>query len=394
MILMSVFKGSGRGSPFRVERSQPFNARMTTPLAPTVRGAYTDGDMVITLFDDTAIARDGLPCRNISTRLAGGLRLPRRRRLHLGCRLDDRRQGRTARRRRDLYKYVHDQTLRLMNHGYTAPEIAEMLELPTSLGHEWCNRDYYGAVRHNVKAIYQKYLGWYDANPANLDPLPPAPQAKKYVEYMGGAAAILAKARKDYEAGEYRWVAEVTNRVVFAEPDNSEARALNAAAFEQLGYLSEAATWRNAYLFGAYELRHGVAKLHRKPVSPDVVSALPVDMFFDYLGVRVNGPKADGKTIVVNWRLSDTNQSYVLNLENSALTYVAGRLSDKADATVTLTRGALAKLMQGQTTLPEIASTKEVEIAGDRAKLIELFELFDTFDGSFPIVEPKSNTHR
>lgn len=294
---------------------------------------------------------------------------------------------------RDLYKYVHDQTLRLLNHGYTASEIAEAIILPPSLANEWHNRDYYGAVRHNVKAIYQKYLGWYDANPATLDPLPPAEQAKKYVEYMGGAAAILAKANEDYAAGQYRWVAEVTNRVVFADPTNAEARALNAAAFEQLGYLAEAATWRNAYLFGAHELRHGAAKMHRSPVSADLVSALSVDMFFDYLGVRLNGPKADGKRMVVNWHFVDTNERYVLNLENAALTYVAERLSDKPDAAVRLTRGAMIKVMQAKATLPEMVDTADLDVTGDRAKLLALFDLFDVFDGGFPIVEPKSDDH-
>lgn len=289
-------------------------------------------------------------------------------------------------RHRDLYKYVHDQTLRLMNHGYTAPEIAEMLTLPPSLANEWHNRDYYGAVRHNVKAIYQRYLGWYDANPANLDPLPPAQQAKKYVAYMGGAEAILAKARKDFEAGDYRWVAEVTNRVVFAEPDNAEARELNAAAFEQLGYLSEASTWRNAYLFGAHELRNGTATAARRGVNPDVASALTVEMIFDALGVRLNGPKADGKRIVVNWVFSDTGESYILNLENAALTYVAGRLADNADATLTLPRAAMFKLMQART---DAKGMEGIKVDGNPAKIIELLGLLDDFSGSFPIVEPK-----
>ena len=288
---------------------------------------------------------------------------------------------------RDLYKYVHDQTLRLMNHGYTAPEIAEMLTLPPSLANEWHNRDYYGAVRHNVKAIYQKYLGWYDANPANLDPLPPAQQAKRYVAYMGGAAAILAKARQDFAAGDYRWVAEVTNRVVFAEPDNAEARELNAAAFEQLGYLAEASTWRNAYLFGAHELRHGSAPGARRAVSPDVASALTVEMIFDSLGVRLNGPKADGKRIVVNWILPDTGESYVLTLENSALTYVAGRTADEADTTLTLTRAAMLKFMQAGAGAKALDGIK---VEGDPAKVLELLALLDDFSGGFPIIEPKS----
>ncbi|MCC0005863.1 MAG: MBL fold metallo-hydrolase [Methylobacteriaceae bacterium] len=291
-------------------------------------------------------------------------------------------------KQRDLYKYVHDQTLRLMNHGMTASEIAEEIKLPAALAQVWQNRDYYGAVKHNVKAIYQRYLGWYDANPANLDGLPPVEAARKYVAYMGGADAVMARAREDFEKGEYRWVAEVMNRVVFADPTNGEARELCAAAYDQLGYLAEASTWRNAYLFGAHELRNGPAKIHRAAFPPDVASALSAGSFFDTLGIRLNGPKADGKRIVVNWSFTDTNEKYVLNLENSALTYVAGRNAEKADAALTLERATLTKVMQQKTTFPEAIGAGLVKIGGDPSKLLELFGLFDTFELGFAIVEP------
>ncbi|MFO1136227.1 MAG: alkyl sulfatase dimerization domain-containing protein [Rhodoblastus sp.] len=291
-------------------------------------------------------------------------------------------------KQRDLYKYVHDQTLRLMNHGLTASEIAEEVQLPASLAQVWQNRDYYGAVRHNIKAIYQRYLGWYDANPANLDGLPPVEAATKYVAYMGGADAIIAKAREDFAKGEYRWVAEVMNRVVFADPENAEARELCACAYDQLGYLSEASTWRNAYLFGAHELRNGPADIRRMALSPDVASALSIPMFFSSLGVRLNGPKADGKRIVVNWTLTDTGEKYVLNLENSTLTYVAGRTAETADAGLTLERATLTKVMQQKTTFPEAIGAGLIKMSGNPVKLIELFALFDTFDMSFAIVEP------
>ena len=164
------------------------------------------------------------------------------------------------RQQRDLYKFAHDQTIRLMNHGLTATEIAETIKLPASLDGAWHARGYYGHIRHNVKAIYQKYLGWYDANPVNLDPLPPVEAGKKYVEYMGGADAILARAAKDFAKGEFRFVAQALSHLVFADPDNQAARALLADTFEQLGYAAESATWRNAYLFGAQELRQGMPK--------------------------------------------------------------------------------------------------------------------------------------
>jgi alkyl sulfatase BDS1-like metallo-beta-lactamase superfamily hydrolase len=294
-------------------------------------------------------------------------------------------------KQRDLYKYVHDQTLRLVNHGYTPNEIAERLTLPDSLAHEWFARGYYGTVRHNVKAIYQKYLGWYDGNPAHLDPLPPVEAARKFVDYMGGAEAVLRKARQDFANGEFRWVAEVANHLVFADPANAEARALAAEAYEQLGYLSEAATWRNSYLFAAHELRNGVAKITaRGGVAPDALAALPLDTFFDLLAVRLNGPKAVGKRTVLNWVFSDTGQTFVLNLENCALTHRSGRPSAEADATLTLSRQTLNAIMLMQTTFPEAVGAGEIKIEGNPSKLMELLALFDTFSPSFEIVEPKT----
>ena len=292
-------------------------------------------------------------------------------------------------KQRDLYKYVHDQTLRLINHGHTPNEIAELLVLPDSLAHEWYARGYYGTVRHNAKAIYQKYLGWYDGNPAHLDPLPPAEAARKYIDYIGGFDAALTKAKADFANGEYRWVAEIANHLVFADPANEEARQLAADAYEQLGYLSEAATWRNSYLFAAHELRNGVAQMASRGVAPDALAALPLDTFFDLLAVRLNGLKAVGKTAVLNWVFTDTKQVYVLNLENCALTHRSGPRAAHADATLTLTRHTLNAIMLTQTTFPEAVGAKKITIEGNPAKLPELLALFDTFSPAFAIVEPK-----
>ncbi|MBN9001667.1 MAG: MBL fold metallo-hydrolase, partial [Rhizobiales bacterium] len=292
-------------------------------------------------------------------------------------------------KQRDLYKYVHDQTLRLINHGHTPNEIAEMLTLPDSLAHQWYARGYYGTVRHNAKAVYQKYLGWYDGNPAHLDPLPPSEAARKYVDYCGGFDAALAKARADFAKGEYRWVAEIANRLVFADPAHQEARNLAADVYEQLGYLSEAATWRNSYLFAAHELRNGVPSMTaRGGVAPDALAALPLDTFFDLLAVRLNGPKAIGKTAVLNWVFTDTGEIFVLNLENCALTHRFGQRAEHADATLTLTRATLNAIMLTQTTFPEAVGAKKIAIDGNPAKLLELLGLFDTFSPSFAIVEP------
>ncbi len=207
-------------------------------------------------------------------------------------------------KQRDMYKYLHDETLRLANQGYTILEIPEIIELPTELFRAWYNRGYYGTVSHNVKAVYQRYLGFFDGNPADLHPLPPTAAGKKYVEFMGGAASLLEKARQSFDAGEYRWVAQVVNHLVFADPDNQAARALQADALEQLGYQAESGPWRNFYLSAAKELRDGVMDLAApKTITPDTVRATPLEMFFDLLAVRLNGPKAAGKKIILNARL-------------------------------------------------------------------------------------------
>jgi len=293
-------------------------------------------------------------------------------------------------KQRDLYKYIHDQTLRLMNHGYTAPEIAERLRLPASLASEWHARGYYGDLRHNVKAVYQKYLGWYDANPASLDPLPPREAARKAVEYMGGMDAVLKRAREDFAKGEYRWVAQVASQAVYADPDNKAARALAADAYEQLGYLAESATWRNAYLQGARELRLGVPAVPVvSPVTPDTLRALKLDMFFDYLGVRLNGAKAEGRTLSINWRFTDVKQDFALNLENSALTYLPGRLANDPDVTVILEKATLDEITLRRTTFPEAVGQGRIELKGNPFKLRELFSLLDDFAPMFEVVEPR-----
>jgi alkyl sulfatase BDS1-like metallo-beta-lactamase superfamily hydrolase len=289
---------------------------------------------------------------------------------------------------RDLYKYIHDQTLRLTNEGYTMVEIAEMIELPPSLAGEWYCRGYYGTVNHDVKAVYQKYIGWYDANPANLHALPPEEAAKKYVEYMGGPQAVMTRARADFKKGDYRWVAQAMNHVVFAYPNNAEARNLEADALEQLGYQAEAATWRNCYLTGAYELRNGKLVMQTGSGSADTVKAMTMPMFFDYMGVRLNGPKANGKKIVLNWNLTDVGEQYILNLENSALTYMSGQQAANADATLTLTRATLDAITLGQTTFEKALASGDIKITGDGKKFVELLSLLDTFKADFNIVTP------
>ena len=292
-------------------------------------------------------------------------------------------------KQRDMYKFINDQSLRLLNQGYTAAEIAETLRMPASLEQEWSTRGYYGTLRHNAKAVYQKYLGWYDANPANLNPLPPVEQARKTVEYMGGAEAVIARARGDFAKGEYRWVASAMSQVVYADPANRAARELGADALEQMGYQSEAGTWRSAYLVGAMELRGGVPKIPGGSSSnADTLKAVSNDLFFDFLGVRLDAAKAEGKTMVINWNFTDSNQRFVLTLENSALTHIAGQ-QPGADATVTLSRATLDAITLKETSFPAAVLSGRVKIDGNRAKLGELMAMLDTFEPVFPVVEPR-----
>jgi alkyl sulfatase BDS1-like metallo-beta-lactamase superfamily hydrolase len=293
-------------------------------------------------------------------------------------------------KQRDLYKFIHDQSVRLLNHGLTPTEIAEQLKLPQSLANDWASRGYYGTLSHNAKAVYQFYLGWYDANPADLNPLPRAEAARKQVEYMGGAEAVLKRARDDFAAGQYRWVASVTSQLVFADPLNKDARNLGADALEQLGYQSEAATWRNAYLLGAAELRGGVAAAPGgSSANAELLKGVSIDLAFDFLGVRLNAAKAEGKTIVINWTFTDLGQTYVMNLENSALTHTGGKLSGNADVSVALTRAALDAITLKQRSFAASVAAGEVSISGNPLKLGELFGLLDDFLPGFEVMEPK-----
>ncbi|MBV8919018.1 alkyl/aryl-sulfatase [Bradyrhizobium sp.] len=295
-------------------------------------------------------------------------------------------------KQRDMYKFINDQSLRLLNLGYSPGEIAETLHMPASLEQEWSARGYYGTLRHNAKAVYQKYLGWYDANPADLDPLPPAENARKTVDYMGGADAVIARARSDFAKGEYRWVASAMKEVVFADPTNRAARELGADALEQLGYQAEAGTWRDAYLVGAMELRGGVPRIAgNNMANAETLKALSNEMVFDVLGVRLNAARAEGKTMVINWNFTDSNQRIALNLDNSALTHVAGKEAPNADATVTLARGTLDAVILQRTTFADAVKAGLVKIDGDPRKVDELMAMLDTFKVMFEVVEPKPN---
>ena len=285
---------------------------------------------------------------------------------------------------RDLYAYLHDQTLRLLNRGYTGTEIAEMIEMPPALERAWHTHGYYGSVSHNVKAIYQRYLGWYDGNPARLWKLPPEAAATRYVEFMGGADEVVAKARRSFEAGELRWAAEVLDHVVFTEPDHAEAKSLLADVFEQLGYGSENGTWRCEFLSGATELRTGNFGTPTSTVSPDIVCHLSPEMLFDALAIQVDGPKAWDLDLAIGWDLPDHGTSYRMTLHNGVLTYVEN--SDKpVSLTLTVPAAALIALAGGDL---DGARAKGLAADGDESQLSTLFGVLQPGDPSFNIVLP------
>ncbi len=293
-------------------------------------------------------------------------------------------------KQRDLYKYIHDQTLRLANHGYTKEEIAEQIQLPDSLGKEFANRGYYGTVHHNVRAVYVKYLGYFDGNPASLYPLPPSEAGRRYLAYMGGADAIVEKARQSFAEGDYRWVVEVLNHVMMTEPEHAQARALQADALEQLGYQSESAPWRNFFLCGALELRHGAPRSESGyQASEGIARGMPLENLFQTMAVRLNGPKADGVRLHLNLSFPDLDQRYLLSVQNSVLNAFSDKGVDAPDATLTLSSLNFKRMMMGLVTAVDLLSAGDLEIEGDVASLAALRELFDQFDRRFPIVTPR-----
>jgi alkyl sulfatase BDS1-like metallo-beta-lactamase superfamily hydrolase len=292
-------------------------------------------------------------------------------------------------KQRDMYKYLNDQTLRLANHGYNMVEAAEMINPPRELGQHWANRGTYGSVSHDVKAVWTYYLGYLDGNPARLEPLPPIDAGKKYVEYMGGASAVIQKARKDYEAGNYRWVAQVLDQVVSADPSNQEAKNLLADALEQMGYQAESGPWRNFYLTGAKELREGVKKLPvPRTTRADIIRSMPIEMLFDYLAVRLNGPKSDGKNISINLNLPDSKQQYALVLENAVLH--TSKPVKQPDAILTIARASLNDIILGQATLAEKLESGNVKVEGNKAHLDTLLSLLDTFEFWWNVSTPNA----
>jgi alkyl sulfatase BDS1-like metallo-beta-lactamase superfamily hydrolase len=285
---------------------------------------------------------------------------------------------------RDVYKFLHDQTLHFANQGYTINELAAKVELPKSLVSQWSTHGYYGSQSHNVRAVYNYYLGYFDGNPANLNPLPPEEVAKKYVDAMGGPGAVLAVGKKALEQGDYRWGAEAVKHLVFAHPDNQEARNLEADLLEQMGYQAESGPWRNFYLAGAKELRAGVAKMATpNTASADVLGNMSFDLIFGFMGIQLDAKKADGKKITVNWAFPDVNAKHALFLENSVLNHWADYQAKDADVTVTLDRTVLDQVLAKQLSFKDALAQGKVKLSGDAAKFEELMGMLVDLGESF-----------
>jgi len=289
---------------------------------------------------------------------------------------------------RDVYKYTHDQTLRLINAGYTPREIADMIKFPQSLSNYLASRGYYGDLRHNVKAVYQFYMGFYDGNPANLNPLPPEESARRYIELIGADKAITA-AQVAFDKGEYRWTAELLNQVVFAQPSNKRAVDLLARTYDQMGYMAEAATWRNSYLTAAAELRNGPPKKGMdSSYAADIFRQTPVESFLNAMAASLKGPDAEDKNIKINLIISDTRESFVLWIENAVLHHKKTKPEDNANATLTMPKDIFIALMTGNAGVKNTLMNDDFKISGSRIDLIRFFSLLEKPPATFAIVTP------
>ncbi|QYJ92998.1 alkyl/aryl-sulfatase [Shewanella spartinae] len=291
-------------------------------------------------------------------------------------------------KQRDIYKFTHDQSVRLMNQGFTGEEISEMISLPKELEQSWSTRGYYGTLRHNSRAVYQRYMGWYNGNPANLNNLPPEAVAKKYVQFMGGEAEVIRKARASFDEGEYRWVAEVMKHAVFANPKSIDAKELLADALEQLGYQAESGPWRSVYLQGAYELRNGVpAAGGTQTATPDTIRAMTPEMLFDYLAVRLDAAKAEGKQFDIEIAFSDLDSLYTLTVENAVLHH-SKRKVDQPDVKLTMSMKTMNSIQLKELSFDDAIASGEVKLTGDKALFTSFLGMLDDFNFWFNIVMP------
>lgn len=287
-------------------------------------------------------------------------------------------------KQRDLYQYMNDQTLRLINKGYTLEDVGRMIKFPKELSEEWYDSPFYGTVNHNVKAIYQKYMGWYNSNAVDLNKLYPEESAKKYVEYMGGEASVLEKAMESFKAGEYQWVAEVTKQVIYANPENMDAKYLCADALEQLGYIAESGPWRNEYLMGAWELRHGKVPMPGSSLTDDVLDALPLEKVLYLFSIRLDGLKAGEFDYKINFIIPDRKETACTEIRRGIFRYLESKISEDADVTVTMSKKTLYELA----TTNNRPDSTAVIVEGDIQKWLLFLWTQDKINSDFNIMTP------
>ena len=290
-------------------------------------------------------------------------------------------------KQRDVYRYIHDQTVRQMNAGLTASDIAETLQLPASLQNHLNVRGYYGTVKHNVRAVYQHYLGWFDANPANLDPLPPVEAGRRYVALAGGAEKVRQAAQTAYDKGDFRWAAELLKHAVYADAKDTAARELLARSFEQMGFLAESTAWRNFYLTGAVELRDGPAPsgIDRKKLV-QMLQYTPIERFLEAMAASLNGSKAADHPMVINLSFTDLNQNYVLQIENGVLHFKKTAPSPQVDASLSLTKAFFLKMMTGEAGAKDLLLSDQTKITGSQLSLLQFFSMLEKPPTQFSVV--------
>ncbi|UQY80066.1 Putative alkyl/aryl-sulfatase YjcS [Candidatus Hepatincola sp. Av] len=288
---------------------------------------------------------------------------------------------------RDMYKSIHDQTLFYANQGYTMNEIAEMVKIPDAIANKWYNRGYYGTVSVNVKAVYQRYLGWFDENPSNLNPLPPVEESKKYVAAMGGINKVISMGQTAYNQGDYRWAATLLKHAVYAQPNNTKAKNLLATVYDQLGYQAESPLWRNTYLVGAYELRNGKPKSLPVGIPKDLINSMTIPMFFDYFAITLDPKKTANISVIMNWKFTDIKEEYGISLKNTVFTY-SHKLKNNPDLTVTLTKATFNKVNVGEMTFAEGVKNGSIKVTGDVKLLDKVFKASVKFNPLFNIVTP------
>ena len=287
---------------------------------------------------------------------------------------------------RDTYKYIHDQALRLANQGYTSLEAAETIELPEELRRTWANRGYHGTLHHDVRAVYTKELGMWDGDPVSLHPHPPADTARRFVDFIG-ADKILDEGRRAIESGDYRWAVQILHTVVFADPDNTIARELQADAYEQMGYQAEGPQWRGIFLSAAKELRDGTQPMPFVTASEDTILAMPIDILFDFVAVHIIGDKAADADLRIDFHFTDDDAQWTMWIQRGVLNARRGS-SPETHLTISGPRKALIGVLLQPGSAPKLQSSGMITVDGDTTVLTTFADLLDAFDPQFPIITP------